>query len=195
MKIKVVDFNRVAEDNDSGRLVLTVTPTEGDLESLLDLNPLVDYTLMPTDEIHALVNAVDVNFDCTCCGDCDCEESCSACSCDDLEDYYEEDLPEPLFGGAFYDIDGNFIYIKQVIYNAPKTTVIWNDGTKTSSTCTEGDSFNPELGLSLAVLKKIAGSDFAVKTLHDWAPVDNKTIRMIKTLKDVRRDHKVAGDN
>ena len=100
----------------------------------------------------------------------------------------------PQFGGAFYNENGEMVYIKKVMYNNPATVVMWSDNTKTSSVCKEGDTYNPEMGLALAVLKKIATSDFVVKTLHDWAPVDSKTTHMTRTLKDVRRDHKVLGD-
>lgn len=158
---------------------LWVNYTQGDLETLEDLNLEEDYTLMPTKEVAALVEAVDNMLD----EDVEC--NCDGC---------EEEYPDPLFGGAFYNEYGEFVYIERVIYDAPKTIVLWNDGTKTSSTCGEKDVYNPEMGLALAVLKKIATSDFVVKTLHDWAPVDNKTTHVTKTLKDVRRDHKVLGD-
>lgn len=162
--------------------------TPGDLETLEDASTMEDYTLMPTKEVQALVEAAEENYP-ECDGDCaDCElsEDCDNC---------EEEYPEPLFGGAYYDEYGDFIYIERVIYSAPKTTVVWNDGTKTSSTCGEHDTYNPEMGLALAVLKKIVSSEFVVKTLHDWAPVDSKTTHMTKTLKDVRRDHKVTGED
>ncbi len=161
--------------------------TSGDLETLEDVNTMEDYTLMPTKEVQALVDAVEENYP-ECDGDCaDCELSED---CDNYEEYY----PEPLFGGAYYDEDDEFVYIKRVVYNAPNTVVIWSDGTKTSSTCGENDTYNPEMGLALAVLKKITSSEFTVKTLHDWAPNDSRegdtTTKAIKTLKDVRREHK-----
>ena len=144
------------------------------------------YTPGDLEEVQALVEAAEENYP-------ECDGDCANCELSEDCDNYEEEYPEPLFGGAYYDEYGDFIYIERVIYNAPKTTVVWNDGTKTSSTCGEHDTYNPEMGLALAVLKKIVSSEFVVKTLHDWAPVDNKTTSMTKTLKDVRRDHKVLG--
>ena len=163
-----------------------VTYTSGDVETLEDINPDKDYMLMPTKEVQALVEAID---DCT--YDCDNCEFAEYCEDYADDDYYEDDgYLEPLFGGAYYDSEGNFIYINKVIYNSPKTIVFWNDGTKTSSTCGEKDTYSPEMGLALAVLKKITSGEFTVRTLHDWAPEDNTITKTIKTLKDVRREHK-----
>lgn len=93
----------------------------------------------------------------------------------------------PQFGGAFYNENGEMVYIKKVIYNNPATVVMWSDNTKTSSVCKEGDTYNPEMGLTLAVLKKVTSSDFAVKTLNDWIPREGQNIR---SLKDVRKEYK-----
>ena len=48
--------------------------------------------------------------------------------------------------------------IKDVIFNAPATIVIWEDGTKTVVKCGEGDVFDPEKGLALAISKKALGN-------------------------------------
>ena len=159
--------------------------TLGDVETLEDVNTEEDYTLMPTKEIQALVEAVEDNScdneECSC-GNCECCDDCNCC---------EEEYPEPLFGGAYYDNEGNFIYIERVMYNAPRTIVFWNDGTKTSSTCGEHDSYNPEMGLAIAVLKKITSSEFTVRTLHDWVPTNTDVnTPTLQTLKGVRKKHK-----
>lgn len=44
--------------------------------------------------------------------------------------------------------------IDRVVYNAPNTVVFWNDGTKTTVTATEGEEFNKEIGLAMAISKK-----------------------------------------
>lgn len=44
--------------------------------------------------------------------------------------------------------------INRVVYNAPNTVVFWNDGTKTTVTATEGEEFNKEIGLAMAISKK-----------------------------------------
>ena len=48
--------------------------------------------------------------------------------------------------------------IKNVIFNDPATIVFWNDGTKTVVKCQPGDSFDPEKGLAMAIVKKAYGN-------------------------------------
>lgn len=48
--------------------------------------------------------------------------------------------------------------IKNVIFNDPATIVFWTDGTKTVVKCQEGDEFDPEKGLTMAIAKKIYGN-------------------------------------
>ena len=182
MKIKGINLDAVNK-----QVSICADYTLGDIETLEDVSVDEDYTLMPTKEVQALVDAVEDNIQCNVecnCDECEYLEYCDGC------DGCVEEYPEPLFGGAYYDNGGNFIYIEKVMYNAPKTIVFWNDGTKTSSTCGEHDSYNPEMGLALAVLKKITSNEFAVRTLHDWVPTNSNTTKVVRTLKDVRKDRK-----
>lgn len=48
--------------------------------------------------------------------------------------------------------------IDRVIFNNPATIVWWKDGTKTVVKCQDGDSFNKELGLAMAIVKKCCGN-------------------------------------
>lgn len=48
--------------------------------------------------------------------------------------------------------------IKDVIFNDPATIVFWADGTKTVVKCQEGDVFDPEKGLAMAIAKKVYGN-------------------------------------
>ena len=48
--------------------------------------------------------------------------------------------------------------IKNVIFNDPATIVFWEDGTKTVVKCQDGDEFDPEKGLSMAIVKKAYGN-------------------------------------
>lgn len=48
--------------------------------------------------------------------------------------------------------------IKNVIFNDPATIVMWEDGTKTVVQCQEGDIYDPEKGLAMAISKKIMGN-------------------------------------
>ena len=48
--------------------------------------------------------------------------------------------------------------IKKVIFNAPATVVLWEDGTKTIVKSFEGDTYDPEKGLAMAIAKKALGN-------------------------------------
>jgi len=48
--------------------------------------------------------------------------------------------------------------IKDVIFDDPATIVFWADGTKTVVKCQEGDEFDPEKGLTMAIAKKVYGN-------------------------------------
>lgn len=45
--------------------------------------------------------------------------------------------------------------IKDVIFNPPATIVLWRDRTKTVVKAQEGESFDPEKGLAMAICKKL----------------------------------------
>ena len=48
--------------------------------------------------------------------------------------------------------------IKNVIFNDPATIVFWADGDKTVVKCQPGDTFSKELGLAMAICKKVYGN-------------------------------------
>lgn len=48
--------------------------------------------------------------------------------------------------------------IKDVIFNPPATIVFWADNTKTVVKCQEGDDFDAEKGLTMAITKKLFGN-------------------------------------
>lgn len=48
--------------------------------------------------------------------------------------------------------------ITKVIFNDPATIVVWKDGSKTVVKCQEGDVFDKEKGLALAISKKVLGN-------------------------------------
>lgn len=68
--------------------------------------------------------------------------------------------------------------IKNVIFNDPATIVFWYDGTKTVVKCQEGDIFDPEKGLAMAICKKILGSNDSQSNFNDifkkWIPKEEK---------------------
>ena len=98
------------------------------------------------------------------------------------------DFTEPRFGGYVLSDEGDeYVYIKQVIYNNPATIVFWSDGIKTTSKCDYKDTYNPEMGLILAVMKRLVDGNYVAKLLYDWAPEDGQN-RV--TLADVRKKYR-----
>lgn len=88
------------------------------------------------------------------------------------------------FGSYFIGEDGKEFYIKEVIYNDPAVIVMWSDGTKTTSICDVEDTFVPETGLILCVLKKLINNKMVARLIDNWVPENiDKTTRI--TLKDV----------
>lgn len=59
--------------------------------------------------------------------------------------------------------------IERVVYNAPNTVVFWKDGTSTTVTATEGEEFNKEIGLAMAISRKY----FAVREDNPRAAFKN----------------------
>ena len=65
--------------------------------------------------------------------------------------------------------------IKNVIFNDPATIVIWADGTKTVVQCQDGDIYDPEKGLAMAISKKIMGNKHDYyHTFKHWLKRVNK---------------------
>lgn len=76
------------------------------------------------------------------------------------------------FLNSIYGISSSHIpEIKNVIFNDPATIVFWDDGTKTVVKCQDGDKFDPEKGLAMAIVKKAYGnkSNYCNK-LKKWLP-------------------------
>ena len=65
--------------------------------------------------------------------------------------------------------------IKNVIFNDPATIVFWEDGTKTVVKCQDGDEFDPEKGLAMAITKKAYGNkgNYCNK-LKTWLPKEEQ---------------------
>ena len=60
------------------------------------------------------------------------------------------------------------------IFNDPATIVFWGDGTKTVVKCQDGDEFDPEKGLAMAIVKKAYGNKGSYcNKLKKWLPNDN----------------------
>lgn len=48
--------------------------------------------------------------------------------------------------------------IKRVIFNAPATIILWKDGTKTVVKCGENETYDPEKGLAMCLVKHQLGN-------------------------------------
>ena len=76
------------------------------------------------------------------------------------------------FINSIYGINSSHIpEIKNVIFNDPATIVFWEDGTKTVVKCQDGDEFDLEKGLSMAIAKKAYGNKGSYcNKLKKWLP-------------------------
>lgn len=65
--------------------------------------------------------------------------------------------------------------IKNVIFNDPATIVFWEDETKTVVKCQDGDEFDPEKGLAMAIAKKAYGNkgNYCNK-MKKWLPKEEQ---------------------
>ena len=72
--------------------------------------------------------------------------------------------------------------IKKVHFSAPVTCVIWEDGTKTLVRTQEGDWYDPEKGLAMAIAKKALGNTGAYyDEIKKWVEPYNKECQEIQT--------------
>lgn len=87
----------------------------------------------------------------------------------------EEEAPKPTMSD----------HIKKVVFNDPATIVIWEDGTKTVVKCQDGEHYDPEKGLAMAIAKKVNGNR------HDYYNVFKKWLKKVKTESVCGKDVKV----
>ena len=65
--------------------------------------------------------------------------------------------------------------IKKVIFNYPATIVLWSDGSKTVVKCQDGDVYDPEKGLAMAISKKALGNKGNYcNEFKKWLPEDEE---------------------
>lgn len=80
------------------------------------------------------------------------------------------------FLNSIYGISSSHIpEIKNVIFNDPATIVFWEDGTKTVVKCQDGDEFDPEKGLAMAIAKKAYGNKGSYcNKMKKWLPKEEQ---------------------
>lgn len=65
--------------------------------------------------------------------------------------------------------------IRKVIFNDPATIVFWSDNTKTVVKARNGDIFDPEKGLAMAISKKMLGNqDGYYSDFKKWLPEEKE---------------------
>lgn len=75
--------------------------------------------------------------------------------------------------GAYgqYGPIGKLPKIQKVIFNDPATIVFWSDKTKTVVKAQDGDIFDPEKGLAMAISKKALGNGYDYyNKFKKWLP-------------------------
>ena len=81
---------------------------------------------------------------------------------DEANNYYMHDT-----------VNSSRMSIKKVIFNNPATIVFWSDGSKTVVKCSEEDTFDPEKGLAMAMVKKALGNEGNhYNEIKKWLPND-----------------------
>lgn len=81
--------------------------------------------------------------------------------------------------------------IKKVYFNDPVTVVLWEDGTKTIVRALEGEEYDLEKGLAMAIAKKAFGNQGNYyEVFKKWLPEDpvDKFNREVKELEDDLKD-------
>lgn len=104
--------------------------------------------------------------------------------------------PDRFEGHVLYDVPHrsgkypwgmNIPEIKKVIFNDPATIVIWADGTKTVVKTQNGEEYDPEKGLAMAITKKALGNkrDY-YHTVKHWTKKYKKQCDEITTFDEFR---------
>ena len=86
----------------------------------------------------------------------------------------------------------NLPEIKDVIFNEPATIVMWSDGTKTVVKCQEGENYDPEKGMAMAISKKALGNKGNYcEVFKKWLPEEEEVNDGRVSANDLRKaiDH------
>lgn len=115
-----------------------------------------------------------------------------------IKDYCENDViatieaSKRLMTNSFYGLtrSGKTMEIKNVIFNDPATIVFWADGSKTVVKCGEGEIFDPEKGLAMAIAKRVYGDKGRYYgTFKKWLPKEENTVpEYIKKIEEAGRN-------
>ena len=113
------------------------------------------------------------NYSCPCAPICECFKSdfceyCGELNCKMSSSLFYKNMLNRIYGvrsDAKYVSNRNNTYtynrfptINNVIFNDPATIVFWSDNTKTVVKTQDGEEFDPEKGLAMAITKKYFGN-------------------------------------
>ena len=95
------------------------------------------------------------------------------------EEFVVHDFVEYVARG--YSLDDGSIYtsirLENVIFNGPATIAFWSDETKTVVKAKEGETFDPEKGLAMAICKKLLGNNVSGSNYYNifkkWIPKED----------------------
>ena len=78
--------------------------------------------------------------------------------------------------------------IKNVIFNEPATIILWADGTKTVVKCQEGEGYDPEKGMAMAISKKALGNKGNYcEVFKKWLPEEEEVNDGLVSSNDLRK--------
>lgn len=93
----------------------------------------------------------------------------------EAKDYMKTCLLDSSLYAYFKPNNTNLPGIKDVIFNEPATIILWADGTKTVVKCQEGEGYDPEKGLAMAISKKALGNKGNYcEVFKTWLPEEEK---------------------
>lgn len=72
--------------------------------------------------------------------------------------------------------------IKKIIFNDPATIIIWGNDDKTIVKCGEGETYDPEKGMAMAIAKHFLGDKGNYyETFKKWLPKEHETVKESKS--------------
>lgn len=108
----------------------------------------------------------------------------------------------PVEGASYFDYSCIFKVktssipaIKNVIFNEPATIVFWEDGSKTVVKCQDGDIYDPEKGLAMAISKKALGNQGNYcNEFKKWLPEKDNEVEKVCLVELNEKLSKITND-
>ena len=78
---------------------------------------------------------------------------------------------------GYHGMNRRTVGITKVIFNDPATIVFWSDGKKTVVRTPNGDQFDPEKGLAMAISKRVLGNEGNYyEEFKRWLPEESEEV-------------------